>query len=140
MSTRTKNKKEALAKVEGSWLSHIDVDGKRYHSAHLTNLTAGLHHNRRLLSSCLSLIISGRPTTHPPIHRRYWDLKEVAPWSIRPADNPLPSDCRYREDLQALLRGDEEEAQRFVLYSKIREITHQLMSRACAVCAVCACA
>jgi hypothetical protein len=71
MSTRTKNKKDVLAKVEGSWLSHVDVDGKRY-----------------------------------------WDLKEVAPWSIRPADNPLPSDCRYREDLQALLRGDEEEAQR----------------------------
>jgi hypothetical protein len=71
MSTRTKTKKDVLAKVEGSWLSHLDVDGKRY-----------------------------------------WDLKEVAPWSIRPADDPLPSDCRYREDLQALLGGDEEEAQR----------------------------
>jgi hypothetical protein len=33
MSTRTKKDKgEVLAKVEGSWLSHIDVDGKRYHA------------------------------------------------------------------------------------------------------------
>jgi hypothetical protein len=71
LSTCTKNNKDVICKVEGSWLSHIDFDGKRY-----------------------------------------WDIKEVAPWSIRPAENPLPSDCRYREDLQALLRGDEEEAQR----------------------------
>lgn len=44
--------------------------------------------------------------------QRYWDLNEVSPCSIKPVDDPLQSDCRYRADLQALLCGDEEEAQR----------------------------
>jgi len=67
MSTRTKNKKEALAKVEGSWLSHIDVDGKRYHSAHLTNLIAGLI---IIVASFLPVPVTDHfgPTHHCPTH------------------------------------------------------------------------
>ncbi|KAL6062324.1 Oxysterol-binding protein 4 [Balamuthia mandrillaris] len=38
--------------------------------------------------------------------KRYWDLKEVVPSTLQPVDDPLPSDCRFRDDLQALLAGD----------------------------------
>jgi len=43
---------------------------------------------------------------------RYWNLEDTAPCCLAPVDDPLPSDCRYRYDLQALLAGNAEEAQR----------------------------
>lgn len=42
-----------------------------------------------------------------------WELSKLSPMVARPVDNPLPSDCRYREDLQALKAGDIEGAQRW---------------------------
>jgi len=43
---------------------------------------------------------------------RYWDMDKTVPCSLNPLSHPLPSDCRYRYDLQALLAGGSEEAQR----------------------------
>lgn len=44
--------------------------------------------------------------------RRWWTLLEepVAAW--QPVPRPLPSDCRFREDLALLAAGDVREAQR----------------------------
>ena len=46
----------------------------------------------------------------------YWDIDKIIPNWIRPVDNPIPSDGRYREDLIWLFRSfylssDDEEAQ-----------------------------
>ena len=51
----------------------------------------------------------------------YWDIDKVIPNWIRPVDNPIPSDGRYREDLIWLFRSfylsaDDDEAQ---LYEKL---------------------
>ncbi len=43
---------------------------------------------------------------------KYWELDKVQPEPIVPASNPLPSDSRFRPDLQALAAGNETEAQR----------------------------
>ena len=48
----------------------------------------------------------------------YWDIDQVLPNWIRPVDNPLPSDGRYREDLIWLFRSfylskDQEETQKY---------------------------
>jgi hypothetical protein len=42
----------------------------------------------------------------------YWTLKDDKGFKVIEEENPLPSDVRYRLDLQALARGDLEEAQR----------------------------
>ena len=39
-------------------------------------------------------------------HERCWTLLEEPPAEWEPLPNPLPSDCRYREDLTLLLAGD----------------------------------
>jgi len=57
-----------ICSIEGSWLSHLEIDGKRV-----------------------------------------WDIKTV-PEGVIPCPNPLPSDCRYRADLIALVEGDMEKA------------------------------
>ena len=46
----------------------------------------------------------------------YWDIDKIIPNWIRPVDNPIPSDGRYREDSIWLFRSfylssDDEEAQ-----------------------------
>lgn len=60
----------AIAKIQGSWLSHLDFD-----------------------------------------EERYWTLKEEVVDCWTPIADPLPSDCRYREDLVWLSRGDLDRAQ-----------------------------
>ena len=35
----------------------------------------------------------------------YWDIDKIIPNWIRPVDNPIPSDGRYREDLIWLFRS-----------------------------------
>lgn len=36
----------------------------------------------------------------------YWNIDKMTPAKIKLPDNPLPSDCRFREDLVCLRRGD----------------------------------
>lgn len=61
-------------------------------------------------------------TTHthtqpPPSHTittppgRYWTLAEEQPEEWQPEEAPLPSDCRYRQDLALLAAGDVKAAQ-----------------------------
>lgn len=42
---------------------------------------------------------------------RQWTLRGCRPDTWRPSDHPLPSDCRFREDLAWLKRGDVVKAQ-----------------------------
>lgn len=64
-STEKGKKKDVVAVVDGSWLDHLDVDGKRL-----------------------------------------WSVETTLPHVIFPADDPLPSDCRFRDDLVALAEKD----------------------------------
>lgn len=41
----------------------------------------------------------------------YWKQFQFAPFETIPIDDPLPSDCRFREDLKFLLEDDEPSAQ-----------------------------
>lgn len=42
---------------------------------------------------------------------RYWSVKQDTPkFSLIPSENPLPSDCRYREDVLYLKAGELEAA------------------------------
>ena len=43
--------------------------------------------------------------------QQYWAFDQGAKFAAIPIDNPLPSDCRYREDLVHLKKGDMEGAQ-----------------------------
>lgn len=43
---------------------------------------------------------------------KYWELDKVEPAPLVPLSDPLPSDSRYRADLQALIAGNEAESQR----------------------------
>jgi len=63
-----KKGENTICNIEGSWLSHLDIDGKRL-----------------------------------------WDIKMV-PDGVVPHPNPLPSDCRNRQDLKALKEGDMDRA------------------------------
>ena len=39
--------------------------------------------------------------------RRYWDFRDdLKIYETIPVDKPLPSDCRYREDVKMLADGD----------------------------------
>lgn len=40
----------------------------------------------------------------------YWHIDDHKGFKIRPVQDPLPSDCRFREDLVHLLAGDEDTA------------------------------
>lgn len=42
---------------------------------------------------------------------KYWDFNEYRGFKIRPTNDPLPSDCRFREDLVHFKSGDETEGQ-----------------------------
>jgi hypothetical protein len=42
---------------------------------------------------------------------RYWTLGEQAPVQWTPVPNPLPSDCRFREDLVLLRQEDYKQGQ-----------------------------
>ena len=42
---------------------------------------------------------------------RYWTLGEEAPQHWVPVATPLPSDCRFREDLVLLQQGDVKQGQ-----------------------------
>lgn len=64
-SSEKGKKKDVVALVEGSWLDHLDMDGKRM-----------------------------------------WSVETTLPHVIFPSDDPLPSDCRFREDLVALAEKD----------------------------------
>ncbi|GAX74184.1 hypothetical protein CEUSTIGMA_g1633.t1 [Chlamydomonas eustigma] len=63
---------QILSRIEGSWLSNLDFDG-----------------------------------------RRLWSLRTETPDKWMPAENPLPSDCRYRKDLVVLETGDVIESQKW---------------------------
>ena len=41
---------------------------------------------------------------------RYWHIDEYRGFKLRPCNNPLPSDVRFREDLVFLRNGDEDTA------------------------------
>jgi len=41
---------------------------------------------------------------------RFWHIDEYRGFKVRLSNNPLPSDCRFREDLVFLRNGDEETA------------------------------
>ena len=49
-------------------------------------------------------------------NQKYWDIEKVDPAILIKADNPLPSDCRYRTDLIELLNNDLEKAQEYIVY------------------------
>uniref|UniRef100_A0A7S3LT14 Oxysterol-binding protein n=1 Tax=Palpitomonas bilix TaxID=652834 RepID=A0A7S3LT14_9EUKA len=72
ISGECKRGEETLFEVQGSWLSHLECNGKRY-----------------------------------------WTIDEVKKSTPTLVDNPLPSDCRYREDLIALKSGDQKTAQKY---------------------------
>ena len=40
----------------------------------------------------------------------YWHIDEHKGFKLRPVKKPLPSDCRYREDLIYLGKGEEDTA------------------------------
>lgn len=40
----------------------------------------------------------------------YWHIDDFKGFRVRPVKNALKSDCRYREDLIELLKGDEDTA------------------------------
>ena len=42
---------------------------------------------------------------------RYWDARDVKPYVLHKPAKALPSDCRYRHDLQQLAQGNIEAAQ-----------------------------
>ena len=42
---------------------------------------------------------------------KYWEMGKMQPVRPIPVENPLPSDCRYREDLIKLAEGDEDASQ-----------------------------
>lgn len=65
VSTEKSKKKDIVAVLEGSWLDHLDIDGKRM-----------------------------------------WSAETTLPNVIFPVDDPLPSDCRFRDDLVALAEKD----------------------------------
>jgi len=65
-------KKEAITVGDGSWLRHLEFEGKKYWD------------------------IKDTPKTYKPI----------------PVPNPMPSDCRFREDRDALCKGDWDNAQK----------------------------
>ncbi|KAH7825557.1 putative oxysterol binding protein [Monocercomonoides exilis] len=44
--------------------------------------------------------------------KRYWDVRLMRPIAPTPVENPLPSDCRFRKDLQHLARKELDEAQK----------------------------
>ena len=39
---------------------------------------------------------------------KYWNINEFKGLVVRPVEDPLPSDCRFREDLVHLINTDEE--------------------------------
>ena len=45
---------------------------------------------------------------------KYWEMGKMQPVRPIPVENPLPSDCRYREDLIKLAEGDEDASQESV--------------------------
>lgn len=43
---------------------------------------------------------------------RYWDIRDFKPYQVIPCARTLPSDSRYRSDLQTLASGDIPNAQK----------------------------
>lgn len=39
---------------------------------------------------------------------KYWHINEHKGFEVRPVKDPLPSDCRFREDLLHLINTDED--------------------------------
>eukprot|EP01087_Luapelamoeba_hula_P013720 TRINITY_DN3940_c0_g1_i1.p1 TRINITY_DN3940_c0_g1~~TRINITY_DN3940_c0_g1_i1.p1 ORF type:complete len:369 (-),score=56.19 TRINITY_DN3940_c0_g1_i1:641-1747(-) len=54
---------------------------------------------------------------------RFWTLADDAPCDLVPIDDPLPSDCRYRADLQTLLSGDDDGAQKAKVTLEVKQRT-----------------
>ena len=46
--------------------------------------------------------------------RSYWDRVKTKPMTVKTIDFPLQSDSGYREDLQAVLKEEWEEAAKYV--------------------------
>lgn len=56
--------------------------------------------------------VKGSWTSHIEFDgKRYWDLEKIDPISNIHTNDPLPSDCRYREDMLWLARKDQNKAQ-----------------------------
>lgn len=45
--------------------------------------------------------------------KRYWDLEKIDPAPLIKTNYPLPSDCRFREDLMYLAKKDLVKAQEY---------------------------
>lgn len=43
--------------------------------------------------------------------RRYWDLEKIDPVTVIHTADPMPSDCRFREDLIWLAKKDQSKSQ-----------------------------
>jgi len=62
--------------------------------------------------------VSGRWTDYLEFDgKRYWDLKVVDPILHIHTLEPLPSDCRFREDLIYLAKKDLPKAQEYPIFS-----------------------
>eukprot|EP01017_Pseudomicrothorax_dubius_P046364 TRINITY_DN8156_c0_g1_i4.p1 TRINITY_DN8156_c0_g1~~TRINITY_DN8156_c0_g1_i4.p1 ORF type:complete len:199 (+),score=51.57 TRINITY_DN8156_c0_g1_i4:64-660(+) len=64
----------------------------------------------------------------------YWDLEKIDPFTESKIEEPLPSDCRYREDANYLARKDLDKAQEWkvkleVLQRADRRLRHEFADR-----------
>ena len=50
--------------------------------------------------------------------KRYWDLEKIDPATLIKINEPLPSDCRFREDLLFLAKKDLTRAQEYFFFKK----------------------
>jgi len=96
----------AVARIEGSWLSHLNIDHRRYWTLMdpaSPYAPLGVAAEKAAAAAAAAAARNGGP---PPPAPRF-----VPRW--RSVDRPLPSDCRLREDLDLLAAGDEAESQRW---------------------------
>ena len=98
---------EVLCDVQGSWLGCIEFGDDRYVGVveRGGGREMGVQTNSVIHLKCILLC-------------RLWDFQEDYPMyePIIPK-TPLPSDCRYREDINALAEEDLDKAQAYVIYS-----------------------
>jgi len=86
-TSRKRTEADTICQIEGSWLTHLDIGGKKY-----------------------------------------WDIKMV-PSGVSPHPNPLPSDCRYREDLMALKVNDFEKGKEYKIMLEERQRSEEKLRK-----------
>jgi hypothetical protein len=100
----------AVARIEGCWLSHLNIDNQRCVFFLVGRVVCFWVGGRRWPMPRARL---WRPllTAVRVRGRRYWTLNEATSQRWVPAPAPLPSDLRFRQDLAALAGGDQAAAQ-----------------------------